>query len=495
MPSQGRPCPICLGRVNNIRRHVHEQHLPWGADPSKVCFTCGYTHQQRSRIVEHLTETCPQGDYQRHSSSWVPFLMTLLQLIVQALGFHDVHQLLLYTVTNGLYSHETDPNGLNAEDAFILNTIAGFTPGEKEFHMKPPSHWACLIHWRILAQLLHEPSATPAFQKAMEEGEKLRTRLTDQRSSRCQSRSPQQKQRSRCQSPSPQQKRYSQRQSRSPQQIRRRLMKGIDAHFHLDVSMKRRIPRRLLEEHLSHLDAAIPCFAYPESWPGSYTCPILHGTKAYTVGFHPTRAHLFNCDTHQKFEELLTDPNVKAVGEVGLDYLRGQEEDEEETQKRIWQQHRLFRAAVELALKLKLPLVLHLRDPDGDPPNAALDALAIMQEMGVPPSHHVYLHCFTYGERILAHWKSHFHHLWVGVSPILLQRRRNSGYKETIPLLHSTQLLLETDAPYLAPDNWNQPRTPTLIFEVAHAVAELKGTSAEAIIHHAAEAAAELYSL
>lgn len=101
------------------------------------------------------------------------------------------------------------------------------------------------------------------------------------------------------------------------------------------------------------------------------------------VGCHPHFADDFDSVTLIRLEEVVRElgPHLVALGECGLDYSR----------KNIVPRHRqiqVFQDQVKLALRLDLPLVLHIRE-------AEEDGLAVLEEMCLTPDWPVHRHCFT----------------------------------------------------------------------------------------------------
>lgn len=207
----------------------------------------------------------------------------------------------------------------------------------------------------------------------------------------------------------------------------------------------------------------------------------VEGTWA-TVGVHPHEAHTLFRDEHraddryEQFETLLAEPRVVAVGECGLDYHYDHSPRA--------QQRAVFAEQIAMAHRHDLALVIHTRE-------AWVDTFAILDTEGVPDR--TVFHCFTGGpdeaERGLA----------LGV---LLSFSGIITYKNApevrdaarcCPLDH---VLVETDAPYLAPvpkrGRRNEPANVTL---VGAAVADAKGVAVEEVAAASWANAERLYRL
>ena len=167
-----------------------------------------------------------------------------------------------------------------------------------------------------------------------------------------------------------------------------------------------------------------------------------------TIGIHPSDCPEHDMDTfiHElgcMAEEYHTD--IVGIGETGLDYSYPSVGDR---QKRI--QKALFEAQINLANHHKLPLIIHTRA-------AAEDTLACLQNNR--PEKFV-LHCYaedrTFAETILGM----FEHAYFGLSGILTYKK-NIALQEAVRYIPLDRILVETDAPFLAPQkmrgNVNRP--------------------------------------
>jgi TatD DNase family protein len=147
-----------------------------------------------------------------------------------------------------------------------------------------------------------------------------------------------------------------------------------------------------------------------------------------------------------------------AIGETGLDYYRDRAPRED--------QHRAFSAQIELARELGKPIVIHTRAAEDDTLRA-LEKLAI----GVT----VILHCFSMTARLdecLAHedW-------WISFAGNVTYPKAGD-LREAARRVPSERLLVETDAPFLAPQTHRgRPNRPAYVVETARAVAAERGVS------------------
>jgi TatD DNase family protein len=177
-----------------------------------------------------------------------------------------------------------------------------------------------------------------------------------------------------------------------------------------------------------------------------------------TAGIHPHQASRPDSGM-ERVRELLADPRVVAVGETGLDYYY-----DNSPRKR---QRELFERHFELAAETGLPLVVHARDADED-------TAAMVRDYGAGVTG--VLHCFASGVPLFdagmeAGWYVSFSGLITFPS---------YATRELAAVAPADRLLIETDAPYLAPvPHRGRRNEPAHVVEVARAVAEVRGQALE----------------
>lgn len=185
------------------------------------------------------------------------------------------------------------------------------------------------------------------------------------------------------------------------------------------------------------------------------------------VGVHPHDAREVTDIALAELEQLATSPKVVAIGEIGLDYFRIKKT---ENRRQIIQiQQEAFRSQLELAQKLDKPVIIHSREADED-------ILKILD--GFKNLRGVF-HCFgggiEFAKKILA---KGFYLGFTGICTF----PRAENIREVIRLTSLDKILVETDAPYLAPESVRGKRNePAFAVEVAQKIAELKGVSVEEV--------------
>lgn len=179
-----------------------------------------------------------------------------------------------------------------------------------------------------------------------------------------------------------------------------------------------------------------------------------------SVGTHPHSAGEERDVTVKEIVELTAHPRVVAIGEAGLDYFYQKSSRED--------QQAVFRNHIAAARETGLPLVIHTRDADED-------AAAILREEMAAGPFKALLHCYT-GGRALAETAIELG-LYVSFSGILTFPK-SSALRELAAALPSDRLLVETDAPFLAPHPLRGKRNePAFVRHTARVLAAAKGLS------------------
>ncbi len=190
-----------------------------------------------------------------------------------------------------------------------------------------------------------------------------------------------------------------------------------------------------------------------------------HGNVYCSVGTHPHYAHEELDIPAEEIVALARHPKVVAIGEAGLDYHY------DNSPRKA--QERGFRNHIAAARATGLPLIIHARDADAD-------TAAILEEETAKGAFPALLHCYTGGAELAC--RALALGLYVSFSGIVTFKRSDAlrEIAETVPL---DRLLVETDAPYLAPGKYRGKKRnePAYIVETAAALAKLKGIAPEAL--------------
>jgi TatD DNase family protein len=195
-----------------------------------------------------------------------------------------------------------------------------------------------------------------------------------------------------------------------------------------------------------------------------------------SVGTHPLNVNDYDW-TEQELLDYAEYPKVVAIGEIGLDYHEGKEFARE--------QKEVLRLQFELAAKLNLPVNIHLRD-------AWEDFFSVLEDC-----RHLHLrgnlHCFS-GSYEVYERANRSGDFAVGIGGVLTFK--NASLPAVVARIPAEHLLLETDAPYLAPVPYRGKRNESAYLPlIAARLAEVKGLSLKEIETITTDNAIRLFNL
>jgi TatD DNase family protein len=202
-----------------------------------------------------------------------------------------------------------------------------------------------------------------------------------------------------------------------------------------------------------------------------------HDNVLCSVGTHPHYAHEELDIPVGEIVARARHPKVVAIGEAGLDYFYDNSPREA--------QERGFRNHIAAARATRLPLVIHTRDADAD-------TAAILTEETARGPFPAVLHCFTGGAELARTGLDLG--LYVSFSGIVTFKKSEAlrAVARAVPL---DRLLVETDAPFLAPGKYRGKRNePAYVVETAAVLAQLKGISPQELARATTENFFRLYS-
>ena len=203
----------------------------------------------------------------------------------------------------------------------------------------------------------------------------------------------------------------------------------------------------------------------PESNPVAVASAEHHEAVFAAVGRHPNDATGFDAEAEAEIRRLGAHEKVRAIGETGLDFYRDTAAPEE--------QRRAFAAQIEISRELGLPIVIHARDPEGE--TSATDEIfeTLDARAGDAP---VILHCFSAIHRVDDAAERGWYCSFAG----------NATYPSAEELrfaaakVPADRILVETDAPYLAPQPMRGKRNqPAFVVETAREIAAVREISYE----------------
>jgi TatD DNase family protein len=189
-----------------------------------------------------------------------------------------------------------------------------------------------------------------------------------------------------------------------------------------------------------------------------------------TAGIHPHEAQLADQAALQKLDNLLAAPDVLAVGEIGLDYYYDHSPRE--------QQKQAFVQQMEIAAARRRPIIIHCRPSEGST-NAWDDTLAMIETNWAGTNLGGILHCFT-GDWEHASRAMDRGFLISFAGNVTFPRAES--IRQVAAKVPRDRMLIETDAPFLAPLPYRGKRNePAWVGLVAGKLAEVCGVTAEQV--------------
>jgi len=235
------------------------------------------------------------------------------------------------------------------------------------------------------------------------------------------------------------------------------MMPLVDSHCHIDFpELAGDIPRLLKKMEENRVGWALCAGVTLERFPAMLEIVHAHDNFFAAVGVHPdTEAPAREAD-EATLCALADDPKVIAIGETGLDYYRLKGDLE-------WQRQR-FRTHIRAARACRKPLIIHTR-------SAAEDTLRILREERAEVVGGVF-HCFTESAEVARQALDlGFHVSFSGIVTF----KNAVELKEVVRTVPIDRLLVETDAPYLAPAPHRGKRNqPAYVLHVAEEIARLR---------------------
>ncbi|HET6267691.1 MAG TPA: TatD family hydrolase, partial [Acidobacteriota bacterium] len=214
------------------------------------------------------------------------------------------------------------------------------------------------------------------------------------------------------------------------------MVQWLDAHTHLDSGTlyenRKEVLKRAIEAGLTQL-LLVNSEASRESLERTLQVAGMEAgiKKSVALGIHPHHASLYSAEMESVLRELLGSPSIVALGEIGLDYYYNYSHPDV--------QKEALRLQLALARELNLPVVIHCRDAYGP-------LCDVLEEQS--SSWRGMIHCFTGNvqevQRLL---RLGFH---ISFSGIVTFRTADS-LRQAALAVPLDRLLIETDAPYLAP--------------------------------------------
>lgn len=235
-------------------------------------------------------------------------------------------------------------------------------------------------------------------------------------------------------------------------------MKLVDSHCHINFAeLQERLPEVLENARRNDIAYMLCVSVNMEEFPQVFELAKQHQNIFASVGVHPCYEEARDPDV-EELVEIARDPKIIAIGETGLDYFRIEDQD------MTWQRDR-FKRHIAAAKSCNKPLIIHTR-------SAAEDTMRILKEEGADQCRGV-MHCFA------EDWEVAKQALdlgfYISFSGIVTFKSA-TNVQEVARKCPSDRVLVETDAPYLAPVPLRgKTNEPAYVRHTAQFVADLRG--------------------
>ena len=248
----------------------------------------------------------------------------------------------------------------------------------------------------------------------------------------------------------------------------------IDTHSHIDML------QNTDEAVKKSISAGVEKIVVPTSSPENFDDVISLCSKYDeifgAVGVHPEDISKYGENTAKEIYNIAkNNKKIVAIGEIGLDYYWDKTQKEE--------QKKIFRAQIEIALNLNLPVLVHSRE-------AHLDTFEILKETGIKK---VIMHCFSSS---LEFANSCIKEGWLlGIGGVVTFKNSRK-LKEVVKNIPLESIVLETDAPYMAPHPMRgMENTPEYLPFIAREIALLKDITVEHVDKVTTKTAKEFFNI
>lgn len=251
----------------------------------------------------------------------------------------------------------------------------------------------------------------------------------------------------------------------------------IDTHAHLDDPVFDPDRDAVIEAALAAGVRVMINVGYRrDGWERSSALAARNPAIWSMLGVHPQHADEYDDGTERELALALARSGAVALGEIGLDYLRGGPDPAV--------QQRAFRSQLELALALRLPVVVHQRAAEDD---------LVRDLSALPDLPRLVLHSFDGSTRLARFALERGAILGIGG---LATRPSSDPLRAVLCDVPPTAIVLETDAPYLTPAGVRGRRNePANVPAIATRLAPLWGLSAEALAERTTATAASVFGL
>ena len=258
-------------------------------------------------------------------------------------------------------------------------------------------------------------------------------------------------------------------------------MKIFDSHCHLDDRSYNRDINNVLERAQSAgVNRMMTIGINKRTSEIAVSLAQSHDRIYASVGVHPHDVENCNEAILEELVELAKNKEVRAWGEIGLDFNRMYSPRDD--------QEKWFSRQLEIAGRLDLPMIFHERDSNG--------RFLEMLKNNCSATINGVVHCFSGTfEELRRYLELGLH---IGITGILTMKSRGAQLREMVSTIPANRLLVETDAPYLTPSperNRHKRNEPAFVKSVLLKLAEVRGIDPEELSEVVWENTCKLYNI
>jgi len=258
-------------------------------------------------------------------------------------------------------------------------------------------------------------------------------------------------------------------------------MKIFDSHCHLDDrSFKRDLNNVLERAQSAGVNRMMTIGINKRTSEIAVSLAQSHDRIYASVGVHPHDVENCNEAILEELVELAKNKEVRAWGEIGLDFNRMYSPRDD--------QEKWFSRQLEIAGRLDLPMIFHERDSNG--------RFLEMLKNNCSATINGVVHCFSGTfEELRRYLELGLH---IGITGILTMKSRGAQLREMVSTIPANRLLVETDAPYLTPSperNRHKRNEPAFVKSVLLKLAEVRGIDPEELSEVVWENTCKLYNI
>lgn len=252
----------------------------------------------------------------------------------------------------------------------------------------------------------------------------------------------------------------------------------VETHCHLDYLKDQPVEQIIENAQLAGVGKFITISVDQENLEQVIQLTHQFSNVYGSQGIHPHQAKTYNQEIELRIKQQAQNPKIVAIGETGLDYHYDFSTPQE--------QDFAFRSQFELSLELNLPLIIHSR-------KAEEDTISILKQYAPQSQRKGVLHSFT------SRWELAECALeldfYIGINGIITFKNAQD-LVEVVKKIPLNRLLLETDAPYLAPTpHRGKENSPAYLPLIAQKIAQIKEITSAEVITQTTENAYQLFRL